>query len=374
MSSVPTIRKAIGGFARGLEGFTAQPAVAKELQATGIVELDELVGGGLPRGSLIELCGTSSSGRTGVCLALLARATRSQQTCAFVDACDALDPLSLAAAGADLDRILWVRCGGVDGGNCPPVSGHARTRESQGAERNRGHRPPIADQTRQPAQSGFSWRHPRDQIRGIEASIPSVLKGPSAKTHATDVGSSSADASARCEDEQVERDRKEPRRGVGTRLRSFRHREKNHESRSILRDEASAPPKPWQKLEQALKTTDLLLHSGGWGVVVLDLGSISWVDSRRIPLSTWFRFQRIVEGTATILVLLGEEPCARACASAVVRCRRGQEKWRRAVQAGSGVATFDGFEVEGEVMRSRTRLERFDSAHWQTRSRWSRSA
>ena len=62
--------------------------------------------------------------------------------------------------------------------------------------------------------------------------------------------------------------------------------------------------KPWKRLEQALKTTDLLLHGGGWGVVVFDLGGISWVDARRIELSTWFRFRRAIENTPTILLLL----------------------------------------------------------------------
>jgi len=44
--------------------------------------------------------------------------------------------------------------------------------------------------------------------------------------------------------------------------------------------------KPWKRLEQALKSTDLLLHGGGWGVVVFDLGEISCVDAGRIDLST----------------------------------------------------------------------------------------
>jgi len=48
-------------------------------------------------------------------------------------------------------------------------------------------------------------------------------------------------------------------------------------------------------------------------VVVLDLGGISWVDVRRIELSTWFRFRRVVENTPTILLLLGEESCAKSC-------------------------------------------------------------
>jgi len=51
-----------------------------------------------------------------------------------------------------------------------------------------------------------------------------------------------------------------------------------HFANPILRPqcELCRSVKPWKRLEQALKTTDLLLHGGGWGVVVFDLGEISW--------------------------------------------------------------------------------------------------
>src|SRR5215813_1082895 len=94
---------------RGLEGFQRRAKV--ELQRTGIAELDAVLGGGFPRGSLVELCGPASSGRTSLAFSLLAQATEQQRACAFVDVSDSLDPLSLAAAGVELPRLLWVRCG-----------------------------------------------------------------------------------------------------------------------------------------------------------------------------------------------------------------------------------------------------------------------
>src|SRR5207245_7996062 len=94
---------------RGLEGF--QKRVAVELQPSGVTELDAVLGGGFPRGSLVELCGPASSGRTSLAFSLLAEATERQQACAFVDVADSLDPLSLAAAGVELPRVLWIRCG-----------------------------------------------------------------------------------------------------------------------------------------------------------------------------------------------------------------------------------------------------------------------
>src|SRR5579864_9144981 len=83
---------------------------APEMVSSGITELDALTGG-LPRGCLTEICGPASSGRTTVMLAALAAATRRGEYCALIDASDALDPQSVAAAGIDLDRLLWVRCG-----------------------------------------------------------------------------------------------------------------------------------------------------------------------------------------------------------------------------------------------------------------------
>ena len=68
-----------------------------------------------------------------------------------------------------------------------------------------------------------------------------------------------------------------------------------------------------------LKVTDLLLQGGGFGMVVLDIGDIPPESARRVPLTSWFRFRRAVEPTATVLLLLEQEPCAKTCASLVLR-------------------------------------------------------
>jgi len=89
---------------------------APEMVASGIAELDALTGG-WPRGCLSEICGAVSSGRTSIVLAALAQATRRGEACALVDASDALDPVSAEAAGIEMGRMLWVRCGKK---NSPP--------------------------------------------------------------------------------------------------------------------------------------------------------------------------------------------------------------------------------------------------------------
>jgi hypothetical protein len=77
--------------------------------AAGVTALDASLGGGFPRGQLSELIGPHSSGRTSVLLQILAAATGRGELVALVDALDTLDVASAAAAGIDLERLLWVR-------------------------------------------------------------------------------------------------------------------------------------------------------------------------------------------------------------------------------------------------------------------------
>ena len=73
------------------------------------------------------------------------------------------------------------------------------------------------------------------------------------------------------------------------------------------------------RLEQVLKSTDLVLQSGGFGMVVLDLAGIPERFVRRIPLASWFRFQRAVEHTKTALLVVSEFGCAQTCAAVVLK-------------------------------------------------------
>jgi recombination protein RecA len=74
-----------------------------------------------------------------------------------------------------------------------------------------------------------------------------------------------------------------------------------------------------RKLEQVLKTTDLVLQSGGFGMVALDLAGIPEKFVRRIPLASWFRFQRAIEHTKTALLVVSEFACAQTCATVVLK-------------------------------------------------------
>jgi hypothetical protein len=76
---------------------------------TGAAALDTALHGGLPRGQLSEIVGPPSSGRTSLLLHMLAAATARGELVALVDALDRFDVASGAAAGIDVDRLLWIR-------------------------------------------------------------------------------------------------------------------------------------------------------------------------------------------------------------------------------------------------------------------------
>jgi hypothetical protein len=225
-----------------------------ELVSSGIRALDALTGG-LPRGSLTEVCGEASSGRTSVLLALLAAATQRQEACALVDVSDAFDPLSAAAAGIHFERLLWVRCG-----------------------------------------ENMRRRH----------------KGPE-KTGKT------------------------------------------------------------ENLEQALRVSDLLLQSGGFGLVAIDLANVPFTIARRIPLATWFRFQRAVEHTPTVLCAITPKPCTQSCAALVLSMQADSVGKKPSAFSSSAEIPrhsqlFEGFNIRSQVLRSRMSRKPAQSVRFATQT------
>ena len=76
--------------------------------------------------------------------------------------------------------------------------------------------------------------------------------------------------------------------------------------------------KPWTRLDQALRATDLLLQAGGFAVIVLDLGNMEPAHAMRIPLATWFRFRQAADRTRCSLVVLGKAAYAQSSAAVVL--------------------------------------------------------
>jgi hypothetical protein len=226
---------------------------APEMVSSGVSAIDALTGG-LPRGCLTELCGPASSGRTTMLLAALAAATRRGEFCAVVDASDALDPQSAAAAGVDLERLLWVRCGEeAPRKNSPP-------QRHRGTEKNGNQKSgcPIS-------------RAPSTREVGVREACPELVERVGIFAQAT-----------------FDFDR--------TNSRQSEHR-----------------------LEQVLRATDLLLESGGFGLIALDLGDLPPQAARHIPLTTWFRFRRAIEYTPAILLAIEQRPIAGSCSSLLLQ-------------------------------------------------------
>ena len=73
---------------------------------SGALTLDLALGGGLPRGRVVEIYGPESSGKTTVALHAIAEMQRSGGIAAFVDAEHALDPTYAAALGVDINNLL----------------------------------------------------------------------------------------------------------------------------------------------------------------------------------------------------------------------------------------------------------------------------
>ncbi|MCM1983026.1 recombinase RecA [Lyngbya confervoides] len=82
------------------------PQMRVETISSGALTLDLALGGGLPKGRVIEIYGPESSGKTTVALHAIAEVQKTGGVAAFVDAEHALDPGYAAALGVDIDNLL----------------------------------------------------------------------------------------------------------------------------------------------------------------------------------------------------------------------------------------------------------------------------
>ncbi len=83
------------------------PKVRVDCIPTGAINLDAAIGvGGIPRGRVTEIYGPESSGKTTLCLHVVANAQRAGGTAAFIDAEHALDTEYAARLGVDIDKLL----------------------------------------------------------------------------------------------------------------------------------------------------------------------------------------------------------------------------------------------------------------------------
>ncbi|MEI6327069.1 MAG: recombinase RecA [Candidatus Roizmanbacteria bacterium] len=83
------------------------PVEAIEVIPTGIMPLDSALGvGGIPKGRIIEIYGPEASGKTTVCLSIIAEMQKAGGIAAFIDAEHALDPRWAQVLGVKLEDLL----------------------------------------------------------------------------------------------------------------------------------------------------------------------------------------------------------------------------------------------------------------------------
>lgn len=86
-------------------------------------------------------------------------------------------------------------------------------------------------------------------------------------------------------------------------------------------------------LERAFKATDLLLQSGGFGFIALNLAGVAVQYARRIISSWWFRFRQAIENTPTVLLVISSVACVRSCAAVVLEARNVNTIWPASISA-----------------------------------------
>jgi len=76
-------------------------------------------------------------------------------------------------------------------------------------------------------------------------------------------------------------------------------------------DEAALTRMLWVRCrsgEEALKAADLLLRDSNMSLLILDLINVPEVQLRRVSATIWYRFQRLVEETATVCLIFTPRP------------------------------------------------------------------
>jgi hypothetical protein len=144
--------------------------------------------------------------------------------------------------------------------------------------------------------------------------------------------------------------------------------------KKIIQENASRASE--HRLEQVLRATDLLLESGGFGLIVLDLAHIPPQDARRVPLTTWFRFRRAIEHTSTILLAVEQQPIAGSCSSLLLQLgAQVSEQVMHRESSGSSEAVaharlLTGLQIIAELACSRLERKPARSTTFTTQTAW----
>ncbi|HZU33025.1 MAG TPA: hypothetical protein VFB79_18055 [Candidatus Angelobacter sp.] len=106
-------------------------------------------------------------------------------------------------------------------------------------------------------------------------------------------------------------------------------------------------------VEQAFIAADILIQNGGFGVIAIDMGNVDEKLIRKIPLTTWFRFARVMEAQPTALVILLPYSAAQSCAALTLNMSASVE-WTGTGRA-SHTQLISSLNFNIEVGRTRTK-------------------
>lgn len=122
-------------------------------------------------------------------------------------------------------------------------------------------------------------------------------------------------------------------------------------------------------VEQAFKAADILIQNGGFGVIAIDLGNVDEKLIRKIPLTTWFRFARVMEALPAALVILLPYSAAQSCAALTLNLAASAQWSGTDVVSHSRLISRVEFNVE--VGRTRTKKPiQSASIHFTVRPQW----
>ena len=310
MPSAATLRIQIEAalFHRIPSALTPTPRIIRPVSPTGIRAVDELLNGGLPLGAITEVVGPECSGRTALALSFVARVTQDGKACAWIDVSNALHPESAAAAGVCLSRMLWVRCG-LDRRSSIEADPHPVSIPDEYFT------PPAI---KKGLHGGSFGPHPRTEVKGLSEAVSGLLDSNS--------------YAPRCA---------EPQRKVRPQREVFEPVSPKRFQKTLR-----ASLKPLSRVEQALRVTDLLLQTGGFSAIVMDLGSIAPEHATRVPAATWFRYRAAAERTQASILLLTQHTCAQSSADLVLRIKAGDPR-------NDGQTVFSGIRHQVEIERER---------------------
>ena len=303
---------------------------------SGIESLDAVLRGGFPIGAVTEVTGPECSGRTSLAHSFVARVIESGKVAAWIDVSDTFDPASAAAAGIDLRRLLWVRCG---------VPNLTTTQQVTKFELPETYLAPAAP--KKGLHGGGCGTHPRQEAKGLSHAVSGLLQADP--------------LSPRCAEPQR---KARPTSDLCSRFQPVV---------SPVRSPSALGP--YQRIEQGLKSADLILQSGGFGAIVLDLGSIAPEFVSRVELGTWHRYRVAAERTQSSIVLLTQYVCAKSSAELLLRLHpaeplRDEATVFSGMQQKAEVARHRFQERESNVLSIRKPPQSANVACWHNRATW----